>query len=98
MKIPKTKKINCCRLCKNKKLIKLHDYGNHYVIIFLEKKKIFKGVKAPLILVYCKRCKLLQLQHSAPQEIMYKKFYLYVNQYNENSFKDIFTKVEKIHF
>ncbi len=99
MKIPKTKKINCCRLCKNKKLIKLHDYGNHYVSNFVEKKKIFKGVKAPLILVYCKRCKLLQLQHSAPQEIMYKKFYWYrsgVTNTMRIALKDIFTKVEKM--
>ena len=69
---------------------------NHYVSNFVEKK--YLKVKAPL-LVYCKRCKLLQLQHSAPQEIMYKKFYWYrsgVTNTMRIALKDIFTKVEKM--
>ena len=101
MKIPKTKKIKCCRLCKNKKLIKLHDYGNHYVSNFVEKKNIHNGIKAPLILVYCKKCKLLQLQHSAPQEIMYKKFYWYrsgVTKTMKLALRDIYLKVKKMSF
>ena len=93
MKIPKTKKIKCCRLCKNKKLTKLHDYGNHFVSNFVNKKDINKGIKAPLILVYCNNCKLLQLEHSAPQEIMYKKFYWYrsgVTNTMRTALKDIY--------
>ena len=77
MSIPKTFKINACRLCKNIKLIKIFSYGNIFVSNFVEKKNIKKGIKAPLDLIYCKKCKLLQLNHSAPQEIMYKKFYWY---------------------
>ena len=99
MKIPRTKKIKCCRLCKNKKLIKLHDYGNHYVSNFVQKKNIYNGIKAPLVLVYCNKCKLLQLQHSAPQEIMYKKFYWYrsgVTNTMKIALKDIYIKVQKM--
>jgi len=77
MKIPKTFKIRKCRLCGNKKLKKVYNFGNLYVSNFVLKKDIKKGIKAPLALVYCFKCKLLQLQHSAPQEIMYKKFYWY---------------------
>ena len=77
MKIPRTIKISKCRLCSNKKLINIYSFGKLFVSNFVTKNKINKGVKAPLILVYCKNCKLLQLQHSAPQEIMYKKFYWY---------------------
>ena len=77
MKIPRTKKINRCRLCKNKKLKQIYNFGNHYVSNFVNKASIKKGVKALLNLVYCKNCQLLQLEHSAPQEIMYKKFYWY---------------------
>ena len=76
-KIPKTKKIKKCRLCNSKKLINIHNFGNHYVSNFVTKSNVKKGVKAPLNLVYCNNCKLLQLEHSAPQEIMYKKFYWY---------------------
>ena len=77
MKIPKTTKITKCRLCKNKKLKQIYNFGNHFVSNFVNKASIKKGVKAPLNLVYCNNCELLQLEHSAPQEIMYKKFYWY---------------------
>jgi len=77
MRIPKTKKISKCRLCKNIKLKQIYNFGNHYVSNFVSKNYIYSGIKAPLNLVYCKKCELLQLEHSAPQEIMYKKFYWY---------------------
>ena len=99
MKIPKTKKINKCRLCFNKNLKRKHDFGSHYVSNFVTKKNIKKGIKAPLNLVYCNNCKLLQLEHSAPQEIMYKKFYWYrsgVTNTMKIALKDIFLKVKKM--
>tara|TARA_B100001057_G_scaffold302369_1_gene302575 strand:+ start:9713 stop:10951 length:1239 start_codon:yes stop_codon:yes gene_type:complete len=71
------KKIFKCRLCKNDKLKQIHNFGNHYVSNFVSKKNIKNGIRAPLNLVYCNKCQLLQLEHSAPQEIMYKKFYWY---------------------
>lgn len=98
MKIPKTKKIKHCRLCKNHKLIELFDYGNLYVSNFVDKKSIYKGIKAPLKLVFCKKCTLLQLSHSAPQEIMYKKFYWYksgITQTMRDALLDIYEIVEK---
>ena len=98
MKIPKTKKINKCRLCSNKKLDLIYDYGNFFVSNFVTKSKIFKGVRAPLKLVNCKRCSLLQLSHSAPQEIMYKKYYWYrsgVTKTMRNALKEIYETVVK---
>ena len=98
-KIPKTKKIKKCRLCNSKKLINIHNFGNHYVSNFVTKRNVKKGVKAPLNLVYCNNCKLLQLEHSAPQEIMYKKFYWYrsgVTNTMKYALKDIFLKVKKM--
>ncbi len=77
MKIPKTFKICRCRLCNSKNLKNVHNFGNIYVSNFVNKKDIKNGIKAPLKLVYCLNCKLLQLEHSAPQEIMYKKYYWY---------------------
>ena len=99
MKIPKTKKINKCRLCSNTKLKRIYNFGRHYVSNFVTKNNIKKGVKAPLNLVYCNNCKLLQLEHSAPQEIMYKKFYWYrsgVTSTMKIALKDIFLKVKKM--
>ena len=99
MSIPKTIKINACRLCKNKKMIKIFSYGNIFVSNFVEKKNIKKGIKAPLDLIYCKKCKLLQLNHSAPQEIMYKKFYWYrsgVTNTMKLALKDIAQVIKKM--
>ena len=101
MKIPRTKKITKCRLCHNKKLNQIYNFGNHYVSNFVQKKNIKRGIKAPLNLVYCKKCKLLQLEHSAPQELMYKKFYWYrsgVTNTMRIALKDIFLKVKSIDF
>jgi len=77
MKIPHTKKVKKCLLCKNKNLKKIFSLGNLFVSNFVKKNKINKGIKAPLTIMYCKKCTLLQLSHIAPQEIMYKKFYWY---------------------
>ena len=99
MKIPRTKKITKCRLCHNKKLTQIYNFGNHYVSNFVQKKNIKKGVKAPLNLVYCKNCQLLQLEHSAPQELMYKKFYWYrsgVTNTMKVALKDIFLNIKKM--
>ena len=63
MKNPKTFKIKRCRLCKIK-LKQIYNFGNHYVSNFVNKSSVKKGIKAPLNLVYCKNCELLQLEHS----------------------------------
>ena len=70
-----------------------------FVSNFVSKKDIYKGVKAPLDLVYCNKCKLLQLKHSAPQEIMYKKFYWYrsgVTNTMKLALKDIAQVIKKM--
>ncbi len=77
MKSPNTKKIKKCLLCKNTKLRKIFTLGNLFVSNFVKKDQIKKGPKAPLTLMYCNKCTLLQLSHIAPQELMYKKFYWY---------------------
>jgi len=79
--------------------MQIYNFGSHYVSNFVSQKNINKGIKAPLNLVYCNNCKLLQLEHSAPQEIMYKKFYWYRSGVTETmkvALKDIFLKVKKM--
>ena len=93
MKIPKTKKIKSCLLCNEKNLKKIFSLGNLFVSNFVTKDKINKGIKAPLSLMYCSKCTLLQLSHIAPQEIMYKKFYWYrsgVTKTMRDGLKDIY--------
>ena len=98
MKIPKTIKIKKCRLCKNIKLKQIYNFGKHYVSNFVNKASIYKGVKAPLNLVYCQKCQLLQLEHSAPQEIMYKKFYWYksgITKTMRDGLKELYQDIKK---
>jgi hypothetical protein len=73
----KTKKINHCLVCRNKKIKKIFSLGNLFVSNFVKEKDVKKGLKAPLNLFYCNNCTLIQLSHIAPQEIMYKRFYWY---------------------
>ena len=93
MKIPRTKIVKKCLLCKNKKLKRIFSLGNLFISNFVNKNNIYKGLKAPLTLMYCSKCTLLQLSHIAPQEIMYKKFYWYrsgVTSTMRNALKDIY--------
>ena len=71
------KKVKHCLLCKNNKIKKIFSLGDLYVSNFVKKKDIKKGLKAPLNLLYCNKCSLIQLSHIAPQEIIYKRFYWY---------------------
>ena len=64
MKIPRTKKVKKCLLCKNNKLKKIFSLGDLFISNFVKKSKINKGVKAPLTLMYCSKCTLL---HNFPQ-------------------------------
>ncbi len=94
MKI-KTKKIKHCLLCKYKNLKPLLNLGNLYVSNFVKKNEVKKGIKAPLKLMYCKNCTLIQLSHIAPQEIMYKRFYWYrsgVTKIMKQGLRDIFSE------
>ena len=93
MKAPRTKKVKSCLLCKNRKLKKVFSLGNLFVSNFGKKDQINNGVKAPLTLMYCPKCTLIQLSHIAPQELMYKKFYWYrsgVTRTMREGLKDIY--------
>ena len=73
----KTKKTKHCLLCKNENIKEIFSLGNLFVSNFVKKGNIKKGLRAPLNLLYCNKCSLIQLSHIAPQEIMYKRFYWY---------------------
>ena len=98
MKIPKTIKIKKCRLCGNIKLKQVFNFGNHFVSNFVNKSSIKIGIRAPLNLVYCNNCCLLQLEHSAPQEIMYKKYYWYksgVTKTMRDGLRELYKDIKK---
>jgi len=64
-----------CRVCHSTELAPLYTLGNLYVSNFVEKPG--DGIKAPLEMIMCEHCKLVQLRDTAPQEILYSRFYWY---------------------
>jgi NDP-4-keto-2,6-dideoxyhexose 3-C-methyltransferase len=66
-----------CRLCGSGELQEALSLGEQYVNDFVPDERIGKGQRAPLDLVMCGQCSLLQLRHTAPQEILYSRHYWY---------------------
>src|SRR3989337_1188108 len=59
-----------CRACDGS-LEPVLALGEHYVSDFVSPGDS-DGTKAPLELVICRRCRLLQLKHTVPGETMYR--------------------------
>jgi len=66
-----------CRLCGSGKLQDVFSLGEQYINDFVPRERIGRGLKAPLDLVLCEDCTLLQLKHTAPQELLYARYYWY---------------------
>ena len=64
---------NYCRVCGGP-LDPILSLGEQYVSTFLAPKQP-DGPKAPLELVLCRRCRLLQLQHTVPGDMMYQEYW-----------------------
>jgi len=75
--IPETITRTTCRLCESSRLIDVFSLEEQYINDFVPESKINKGIKAPLDLILCKKCSLLQLRHTAPQELLYARYYWY---------------------
>jgi len=76
-------KITKCRNCKNSKLLKLFSLGSiSFTGKFVKNKKL-NIKKAPLDLVMCKKCKLVQLRHSYDLKYLYGPDYGYRTGINQ---------------
>ncbi|MGA9391190.1 MAG: class I SAM-dependent methyltransferase [Candidatus Sulfotelmatobacter sp.] len=62
-----------CRVCAGS-LDEILSLGNQYVSTFLAPEQP-DGPKAPLELVLCQQCRLLQLRHTVPGEMMYQEYW-----------------------
>src|SRR3989304_2332258 len=86
-----------CRLCGSDNLHEVLSLGEQYINDFVSSENIGKGIKAPLDLVLCDYCSLLQLRHTAPQEILYSRHYWYrsgITDTMRRALKDIAEKIE----
>ena len=98
MHIPPITERKTCRVCYSDRLTPVFSLGDLYVSNFIAKEDMHKQVKAPLELIFCEHCTLLQLRHTAPQELLYSGFYWYrsgVTETMKKALRDITEKVEK---
>lgn len=82
------KPIEKCRVCGSKDLENLFSLGDLYISTFVEKPGENIG-KAPLTLLWCNNCSLVQLEHTAPQELMYSGHYWYRSGLNKVIIDDL---------
>ena len=90
--------ITKCRSCNSNNLFSVLSLGEQYVSNFVNSEEE-QGQKIPLELVICENCKLLQLKHSAPDELMWNEQYWYksgINPMIRNDLKDIVEKSEAL--
>jgi NDP-4-keto-2,6-dideoxyhexose 3-C-methyltransferase len=90
---------NICRLCDSSELDPVFSLGEQFINDFVEKDKVRAGNKAPLDLVMCKKCSLIQLRHTAPQELLYTRHYWYrsgVTETMRNALRDVSESIEKM--
>lgn len=92
----KTRKANRCRQCSSVDMTKQFSLGKLYVSDFINPDDHKELNKAPLTLVKCDNCSLVQLSHTAPQELMYTGNYWYKSGLNPVIVKDLKDIVDKI--
>lgn len=88
-----------CRICGSDKLSPLFSLGTQYVNNFIDQDELEKCVQAPLEMVFCEKCSLVQLKHTAPQELLYARFYWYksgVTDTMRRALHDITETVERM--
>jgi len=94
----KTITITNCRVCKSDKLTDLFSLGEQFVNNFVDENEVYSGIKAPLEMIFCENCTLVQLRHSAPQELLYKGYYWYKSGVTETmklALRDITKQAEE---
>ncbi|MDI9569386.1 MAG: class I SAM-dependent methyltransferase [Pseudomonadota bacterium] len=88
-----------CRLCGASDLSDVFSLGVQFINDFVPEEKIGHGLKAPLDLIMCDRCSLLQLRHTAPQELLYSRHYWYrsgVTDTMRRALRDIAVEIESM--
>jgi NDP-4-keto-2,6-dideoxyhexose 3-C-methyltransferase len=81
-----------CRVCGSSNLTPLFSLGEQYVSDFVKREDIHNGIKCPIDLEVCNDCTLVQMKHTAPQDLLYKRHYWYrsgVTQTMRDALEDV---------
>lgn len=88
-----------CRVCGSEMLTPLFSIGEQYVSNFVDRDKIHAGPKCPIDVEMCRTCLLVQLKHTAPQDLLYTRHYWYVsgrNQTMRDALRDVTAAAESM--
>src|SRR3990167_5270626 len=66
-----------CRVCGSGNLVDLFSLGDQYVSDFVDKDRIYSGIKCPIDIILCQNCTLVQQKHTARQDFLYTRHYWY---------------------
>lgn len=66
-----------CRVCDSSDLTSLFSLGKQYVNNFVNQDRDGEGEEVPIDVELCNNCTLVQLKHTAPQAILYSRYYWY---------------------
>ncbi len=83
MNLTKYKTIDNCRACFSKNLKNIFSLGSIFVSDFINSISDLKVISAPLELVLCKECSLLQLKHTVESSALYRNYW-YQSGINES--------------
>jgi NDP-4-keto-2,6-dideoxyhexose 3-C-methyltransferase len=92
-----TYQIKNCRLCDNTDIKDIYSFGDLFVSNFTIDTDPSKYIKAPLLLTKCDNCDLIQLKHTAPQELLYSGFYWYRSSVTGTMISHLDNLVQDIH-
>lgn len=83
-----------CRACLSRELAPVLDLGNQFIVEFPEKSG--QGQQAPLSLVMCSSCKLVQLAGSVRRDLLYRNYYYRsgISRTMQAALKDIVENVQ----
>lgn len=93
----KPRTITVCRSCGSKKLIAILSLGRFYVSNFINSPNR-QRVKAPLELILCQKCSLLQLKHTVSQKQLYRNYWYFsgINETMRKELTDITFKASRL--
>lgn len=94
MKKIKSKKISECRVCGNTKLKTIFNVGNLKINSFMPSPNTDVG-KAPLKLVHCSECDLIQLSHTVQEQDLYENYW-YLSSLNKKIVENLKSVVEDV--
>ena len=88
-------KILSCRSCGKADLTNVLDLGEMFISDFIDSESDLT-YKAPLDLVLCKNCSLLQLRHTVDSQFLYRNYWYRsgINKTMTNELKDIVLNIE----